>query len=136
MDGTLIGTIIGTAILTLSGAGYAGSRLNKKVNEVQEQTGEIDKHGVDLNKQDRRIQELESQTKQQDKQIEDLKRQLDQALSRIDSRNNSIDTRLGTCVTDEEFQAYTASTTQAITGLTEKVGRATGVLETWTRTRS
>lgn len=35
------------------------------------------------------------------------------------------------CVTDDEFASYTGQTTGLINGLTEKVGRATGVLEAW-----
>jgi predicted RNase H-like nuclease (RuvC/YqgF family) len=132
MDATAIGTIIGTAIATLA----AGGSYFGVVRPMQKKLGGVEEHGGDIEKHGSRIQELESTIKQQTRDLEKLERELNSAQSRLEARNNSIDTRLQQCVTDEEFQAYTASTTQAITGLTEKVGRATGVLETWTRNRS
>ena len=50
--------------------------------------------------------------------LDDIKRQL-----------RDIGEQLRHCVTDDEFASYTGQTTGLINGLTEKVGRATGVLE-------
>lgn len=51
----------------------------------------------------------------------------------IFDRLASLDQRMAHLVTDEEFAVYTRHATDAIAGLTEKVGRATGALEAWSR---
>ena len=45
------------------------------------------------------------------------------------------DERLARCVSDEEFSTYTAQTSAAVTALTEKVGHATGAIESWYRSQ-
>ena len=61
---------------------------------------------------------------------------LEKTLDEIKGSLKALDDRLRRCVTDEEFASYTAQSTAHINGLTEKVGRATGVLEAWTARRT
>jgi hypothetical protein len=65
-----------------------------------------------------------------------LLQNLEKTLDEIKANLKALDERLRRCVTDEEFAAYTAQSTAHINGLTEKVGRATGVLEAWTARRT
>lgn len=60
---------------------------------------------------------------------------LQKDLEEIKQTQRDITEQLRHCVTDDEFASYTGQTTGLINGLTEKVGRATGVLEAWTQNR-
>jgi methyl-accepting chemotaxis protein len=46
-----------------------------------------------------------------------------------------LEERVAHSVSDEEFAAYTAQTSAAVTALTEKVGHTTGAIESWYRSK-
>lgn len=53
----------------------------------------------------------------------------EKAAKNTDRKVEKLEERLARTVTDEEFGAYTQQTTNAINGLTERVGRAIGALD-------
>lgn len=67
--------------------------------------------------------------------IDELKAEMRRVFEKIEARCKDIETRQNNAVTSDEFTAYTNHTTQAVNGLTEKVGRVTGALEAWARGR-
>jgi predicted nucleic acid-binding Zn-ribbon protein len=60
---------------------------------------------------------------------------LEKKLEKMEEKAERAEAVLKRTVTDEEFAAYSSSTTEAVNGLTEKVGRVTGALETWQQMR-
>jgi TolA-binding protein len=85
-----------------------------------------------------RIKVLETKLDSSEKASAELSRRLDQLRQdytgedqRLNKRCQDIENESRTYVTSEEFQTYTASVNSSINGLTEKVGRATGILETF-----
>jgi hypothetical protein len=69
------------------------------------------------------------------KDIDELKEEMRRGFDKLEHRCAAIETRQNTAVTSDEFSAYTSHTTQSVNQLTEKVGRVTGALETWTRAK-
>jgi methyl-accepting chemotaxis protein len=107
LDFADLGQMIGSAVAAI-GASQAltASKVRSELREPMENLGGL-------------RQEVEHMTKA----IDELKGQMRHAEERI-----------GRAVTDEEFQAYVRTTTEAVNTLTEKVGRATGAIEQWYRT--
>lgn len=60
---------------------------------------------------------------------------LRQRIDALEKKTEKMDEKVSKAVLDEEFAAYSSHTTQAVTGLTEKVGRVTGAIEAWQQTR-
>lgn len=106
MDWIELGKFVGAAVAAFAASQAAmGPRLKEKLKEPQD--------SLALLKQ--KQEAIESQ------------------LSAVQKRQERIDERLARSVTDEEFQAYVATTNQSVQGLTEKVGKAAGAIEAWYR---
>lgn len=117
MDATEIAQMIG-----VGGAAFVASLLTQKAqigrlrqegDSLQSQVGRLKQEGLDV---------LQSKLEALQKDKESLERRLKEA-----------EDRLGRAVTDEEFHAYVRTTTDAVHGLSEKVGRAAGAIEAWVR---
>ena len=88
----------------------------------------------------RKLHTAEEEAKRDQKKLADTNVALEQRLAALEKtlEENRQDVRklfdrMRNAVTDEEFQAYVRATTEAVNGLTEKVGRTTGAIEAWQR---
>lgn len=59
---------------------------------------------------------------------------IDKTVTEVKESVKRMEDRVARAVSDEEFAAYTSHTSEAIHSLTEKVGHATGAIESWYRT--
>lgn len=59
---------------------------------------------------------------------------IDKTVTDIKDSVKRLEERVAHAVSDEEFGSYTQHTSQALHSLTEKVGHATGAIESWYRT--
>jgi methyl-accepting chemotaxis protein len=65
------------------------------------------------------------------RQLDDLKEELHRSTDELKDAVKRLAERSARLVDAEEFAAYTHHTSDAISKLSEKVGRATGALEAW-----
>lgn len=68
-------------------------------------------------------------------QIETELRGVNEQHREVQNRVRQIEQAQRSLVTDEEFQAHVSETTKSVNQLTEKMGRAIGVIESWGRQR-
>ncbi len=63
--------------------------------------------------------------------LDDIKRDVEETKESL----KRLEERAARFISDEEFSTYTAQTSAAVTALTEKVGHATGAIESWYRSQ-
>jgi len=78
--------------------------------------------------------DVDSRMKQPRERLDVFSNQIDglvKACDALSQRCKALEDRAVKFVTDEEFHAYVRTTTDAVNGLSEKVGRAAGAIEAW-----
>ena len=128
-----IGAVIGTGAATFVGTWITLLRpLSKRVNEV-ESTNVSSSSIADI-----RTDVIEIRQENAGNRLTKVETQhhgIEETLKQINERLLRIETNQRAAVTDEEFGTYVAETTKTVNQLTEKVGRAIGIIESWGRSR-
>lgn len=134
-----LGTFVGSSAAAFGVVWMTlGKKLREDVRDVETRsvkTEDIDGLREKLGASEKECQErfgrLEGRASVLETKVTTQESQVKENASRVDR----IQERMGSFVTDEEFQTDKNHTAQSLSSLTEKIGRAVGALEAWRRPR-